>query len=71
VTVNGFSCRNCQDVSQAKRNIDPEHPLSGPYGVNAGSDPTQPVTGTNAESSAQAGRALLAEGVGTKLDVSA
>ena len=29
VTVNGFLCRNCQDVSMAKRFIDPEHPLSG------------------------------------------
>lgn len=71
VTVNGYSCRNCQDVSLAKRNIDPQHPLSGPYGVNAGSDPTQPIAATNTDSSAQASRALLSEGVGTNLDISA
>jgi hypothetical protein len=71
VTVNGFSCRNCQDVSLAKRNIDPEHPLSGPYGVSAGSDPTQSIAAAAAQSSAKTARALLADGVGTRLDISA
>jgi hypothetical protein len=71
VTVNGFSCRNCQDVSLAKRNIDPEHPLSGPYGMNAGSDPTQPVAKADIEMSSSENRALLAAGVGTQLDISA
>ena len=40
VTVNGFSCRNCTDVDNAKKHIDPEHPKSGPYGINAKDDPT-------------------------------
>lgn len=38
--VNGFSCKNCTDVDYAKRHIDPEHPKSGPYGINAKDDPT-------------------------------
>lgn len=41
VTVNGFTCRNCTDVAYAKRHIDPEHPKSGPFGVNAESDPSR------------------------------
>jgi hypothetical protein len=35
VTVNGFSCKNCTDVDNAKKHIDPSHPKDGPYGVNA------------------------------------
>ena len=34
VTVNGYSCKNCADVDNAKRNIDPQHPQDGPFGVN-------------------------------------
>jgi len=34
VTVNGFSCRNCTEVDQAKKGIDPAHPEYGPFGVN-------------------------------------
>lgn len=34
VTVNGYSCKNCTDVDNAKRNIDPSHPKDGPFGVN-------------------------------------
>jgi hypothetical protein len=41
VTVNGFQCRNCTDVAYAKRHIDPDHPESGPFGVNADSDPSR------------------------------
>jgi hypothetical protein len=41
VQVNGFTCHNCTDVDYAKKHIDPAHPKSGPYGVNAASDPTQ------------------------------
>ncbi|WP_374575130.1 hypothetical protein [Phenylobacterium sp.] len=33
--VNGYVCRNCTDVANAKRNIDPAHPKDGPYGQNA------------------------------------
>lgn len=40
VQVNGFTCRNCTDVDYAKKHIDPAHPKAGPYGVNAGDDPT-------------------------------
>jgi hypothetical protein len=40
VIVNGFSCKNCTDVDYAKKHIDPEHPKSGPYGINAKDDPT-------------------------------
>ncbi len=41
VQVNGFTCRNCTDVDLAKKHIDPSHPQSGPYDVNAATDPTQ------------------------------
>ena len=34
ISVNGYSCRNCSDVDNAKRNIDPAHPKDGPFGVN-------------------------------------
>jgi hypothetical protein len=40
VTVNGFLCKNCTDVDNAKKHIDPAHPRSGPYGINAKDDPT-------------------------------
>lgn len=39
--MNGFSCKNCTDVDYAKKHIDPQHPKSGPYGINAATDPTQ------------------------------
>ena len=42
VTVNGFLCRNCTDVDYAKKHIDPQHPRSGPYNIDAKDDPTQP-----------------------------
>ena len=32
--VNGYPCKNCTDVDNAKRNIDPQHPKDGPFGVN-------------------------------------
>jgi hypothetical protein len=38
VMVNGFSCKNCTDVANAKKQIDPAHPKSGPYGINAKDD---------------------------------
>jgi hypothetical protein len=43
VTVNGFLCRNCTDVDYAKKHIDPQHPRSGPYNIDAKDDPTQPA----------------------------
>lgn len=44
VTVNGYSCKNCTDVDNAKKHIDPAHPKSGPYGINAKDDPTIKTT---------------------------
>ncbi len=41
VWVNGFECRNCTDVDNAKKHIDPAHPKSGPFGVDAKADPTR------------------------------
>jgi hypothetical protein len=41
VWVNGFQCRNCTDVDLAKQHIDPAHPKSGPFNVDASTDPTR------------------------------
>ena len=41
VWVNGYQCRNCSDVDLAKKHIDPAHPKSGPFGVDASSDPSR------------------------------
>ncbi len=41
VWVNGFQCRNCSDVDLAKKHIDPAHPKSGPFNVDAKADPTR------------------------------
>ncbi len=41
VRVNGFSCRNCTEVDYAKKHIDPAHPRSGPYDINADTDPSR------------------------------
>ena len=41
VWVNGFQCRNCSDVDLAKKHVDPAHPKSGPFNVDAKSDPTR------------------------------
>ena len=35
VNVNGFSCKNCTEVDEAKKFIDPAHPKDGPFGINA------------------------------------
>ena len=40
VQVNGFTCKNCTEVDYAMKHIDPAHPKSGPYGVDAASDPS-------------------------------
>ena len=42
VQVNGFACHNCTEVDRAKKHIDPAHPRSGPYGIDAATDPTNP-----------------------------
>jgi hypothetical protein len=41
VQVNGFLCRNCTDVDYAKKHIDPAHPRSGPYNIDAKDDPSR------------------------------
>ena len=41
VVVNGFLCRNCTDVDNAKKHIDPAHPQSGPFNIDAKTDPTR------------------------------
>ena len=41
VQVNGYECRNCTDVDNAKKRIDPQHPQSGPNDINAATDPTR------------------------------
>ena len=41
VWVNGYQCRNCSDVDLAKKHIDPAHPKSGPFDVDAKADPTR------------------------------
>lgn len=41
VQVNGYTCRNCTDVDLAKKHVDPAHPQSGPFDVNAANDPTR------------------------------
>jgi hypothetical protein len=46
VQVNGFTCHNCTEVDEAKKHIDPAHPKSGPYGIDAKSDPTQKKSAT-------------------------
>ena len=80
VTVNGFSCRNCTDVGYAKKHIDPEHPKSGPYGIDAKDDPTlraaQAVTfsgalsGLNAAGPAAGSQANPLPASGQALDIS-
>ena len=80
VWVNGFQCRNCSDVDLANKHIDPAHPKSGPFNVDAKSDPTRLAqnavkfggvlaqmngsTSTSAPSSASSG-------LGANLDLSA
>ncbi|MFM1976561.1 MAG: hypothetical protein RL145_1407 [Pseudomonadota bacterium] len=34
--VNGYMCRDCTDVSYAKKNIDPAHPKDGPQPSDEG-----------------------------------
>ncbi len=41
VWVNGYQCRNCSDVDLAKKHIDPAHPKSGPFNIDAKSDPSR------------------------------
>ncbi len=40
VWVNGYQCKNCTQVDEAKKFIDPAHPQSGPFGIDAKTDPS-------------------------------
>lgn len=62
VQVNGFSCHNCAEVDLAKKHIDPAHPKSGPYGIDAAADPTRGPAVLLAGAAAQAGSATAANG---------
>lgn len=75
VQVNGFTCRNCTDVDYAKKHIDPEHPKSGPFNLNAATDPTRKhplstsavafggsLSDLNGDAAASAGKAASAPG---------
>ncbi len=78
VWVNGFQCRNCTDVDLAKKHIDPAHPKSGPYGVDAKADPTRLAQQSVILSGVLAGRttppggptAVPATATGGQLDLS-
>jgi hypothetical protein len=75
VMVNGFRCKNCTDVDYAKKHIDPAHPKSGPYGIDAKDDPTlkQIDTASSGAGTSVTGVAKPTPppGLGTQLDISA
>lgn len=79
VMVNGYSCKNCTDVDYAKKHIDPAHPKSGPYNIDAKTDPTRTLSNiisgkpagsapTNASLYSAAGQAVSASDPGQQLD---
>lgn len=41
VRVNGYACNNCSEVDLAAKNIDPAHPRSGPFDIDAAKDTTR------------------------------
>jgi hypothetical protein len=75
VQVNGFTCRNCTDVDYAKKHIDPAHPKSGPYDVDAATDPTRKTAavlfGGSLEKTAPAGQGVTPYAPGARLSLSA
>jgi hypothetical protein len=78
VYVNGFACMNCAQVAEAKQDIDPAHPRSGPAGVNAGFGPTVRQSlavifggALAGASSAAAPTSQASTGLGGLLDISA
>jgi hypothetical protein len=75
VQVNGFTCRNCTDVDYAKKHIDPAHPKSGPYDVNASTDPSRRteavVFGGALSEAVAAGRGTQAYVPGAQLNLEA
>ncbi|MGZ5928981.1 MAG: hypothetical protein ACXWLX_07165 [Rhizomicrobium sp.] len=75
VMVNGFRCKNCTDVEYAKKHIDPAHPKSGPYGIDAKDDPTVKQGDTTSSgtgpSVTQLAKPTPPPGLGAQLDISA
>ena len=75
VQVNGFLCRNCTDVDNAKKHIDPAHPKSGPYGIDAASDPSNPKRflqgGSSSPGSEGASAASAVQFAGQRVDIRA
>jgi hypothetical protein len=75
VQVNGFLCRNCTDVDNAKKHIDPAHPKSGPYGIDAASDPSNPKRflqgGSSSPDSEGVGAASAVQFAGQRVDIRA
>jgi hypothetical protein len=69
VHVNGFICRNCTDVDNAKKHIDPAHPKSGPYGVNAATDPTNPKSFTQSGGNLPDTPATAVQSTGRLVDI--
>jgi hypothetical protein len=57
VLVNGYRCQNCSQVDEAKKNIDPQNPAAGSYGINAKNELPSPT------------RPQPAAGTGVKLDL--
>jgi hypothetical protein len=72
VYVNGFICRNCTDVDNAKKHIDPAHPKSGPYGIDAATDPTNPKRSIELGQDLAGTRAEIAtRPIGSRVDIRA
>ncbi|MBS0359984.1 MAG: hypothetical protein JSR98_01280 [Proteobacteria bacterium] len=57
VMVNGYSCKNCTQVDEAKKHIDPNHPQDGPFGVLANTQPPNPNDPHQTKSAPATGRA--------------
>jgi hypothetical protein len=73
VWVNGFECRNCTDVDFAKKHIDPAHPQSGPFNVDAKSDPSRLLQDTvsfGGQSFSMGGSSASSSQPGAQLDLS-
>jgi hypothetical protein len=62
VNVNGYSCKNCTDVDNAKRNIDPQRPQDGPFGVNRLPKPGEAKTAADAVGAANSSPAVVLGG---------
>ncbi|MDZ4760947.1 MAG: hypothetical protein SGJ21_07740 [Alphaproteobacteria bacterium] len=75
VQVNGYSCRNCTDVSYAKKGVDPAHPKGEPSRISGATDAGQTADavrlgGRLAGGVVDAGSALSTiKAAGTLLDV--